>query len=57
MAMELEHHCPDCGEERTFWRVASTQLHLGEKTKWRCPACEFGLIRIGEIDSTADTTA
>jgi predicted RNA-binding Zn-ribbon protein involved in translation (DUF1610 family) len=54
MTMELDHGCPACGEERTFWRVASTQLHLGEKTKWRCPDCEFGFVRIDGIDSTAD---
>ncbi len=54
MAMELDHYCPDCGEERTFWRIASTCLHLGEKTKWQCPDCEFVFVRIDGIDSTAD---
>jgi rubredoxin len=54
MVMELDHHCRTCGEARTFWRVASTHLHLGEKTKWRCPECEFGFVRIDGIDSTAD---
>ena len=53
MAMELDHNCPGCGEERTFWRVASTHLHLGEKTKWQCPECSFGFVRIDGIDSAA----
>jgi rubredoxin len=57
MAMELDHHCPECGEERTFWRVASTHLHLGEKVKWTCPECEFGFARIDGIDSTTDAGA
>lgn len=54
MARELERECPECGEERTFWRSAATNLHLGEKTKWVCPDCGYGFIRIdGDIDSTA----
>ena len=52
MAMELEHYCPSCGEDRTFYRAASTNLHLGEKTKWACPECSFGFIRIGGDIST-----
>ena len=51
MARELDHDCPDCGEEQTFYRTASTTLHLGTKTKWRCPECEYGLVRVGDIDS------
>ena len=57
MAMELDHYCPDCDEERTFWRVASTHLHLGEKTKWQCPECELAFVRIDGIDSTAEASA
>ncbi|MFC3477045.1 DUF7838 family putative zinc beta-ribbon protein [Halobacterium litoreum] len=54
MARELDHHCPDCGQERTFYRAAATELHLGQKTKWYCPECGFGFVRIdGDIDSTA----
>lgn len=53
MASELEHECPRCGQERTFYRSASTTLHLGLKTKWRCPECGYGLVRVdGEIDSS-----
>lgn len=55
MASELEHECPDCGEERTFYRVAWTNLHLGKKTKWSCPDCEFGFIQINGDISTAST--
>ena len=57
MTMELDHKCPACGEERTFWRAASTHLHLGETTKWRCPDCEFGFVRIDGIDSTAEASS
>jgi rubredoxin len=48
----LSHACPRCEAERSFYRVASTQLHLGEKTKWHCPECDFGLVRVDGIDST-----
>lgn len=54
MASELERECPDCGEEQTFYRAAWTILHLGKKTKWYCPECGWGFIRIdGDIDSSA----
>lgn len=52
MAQELDHDCPDCGTERTFYRAASTNLHLGEKVKWRCPECSYGFVRIDGIDSS-----
>jgi len=52
MAMETERHCPNCGEERTFWRVASTTVHLGEKVKWRCAECERGVVQIGDAVDT-----
>ncbi len=49
----MEHQCPVCGTNRQFYRTASTLLHLGEKTKWRCPECEYGFILIDGIDSSA----
>jgi hypothetical protein len=53
MTRELEHECPECDAEQPFYPAASTELHLGEKTKWYCTECDFGLIRIdGEVDST-----
>lgn len=53
MARELNHDCPDCEAEQTFYRAASTLLHLGLKTKWYCPECDFGFVMIDdEIDST-----
>lgn len=52
MAMELERECPDCGETKTFYRAASTVLHLGTKVKWRCPDCEYGFVT---IDDAVDT--
>lgn len=55
MSLELETQCPNCGEERTFWRSASTTLHLGEKTKWRCSECDYGFIRIGTDIDTRST--
>lgn len=58
MSLELERYCPQCGEERTFYLSASTRIHLGEKTKWRCPECDYGFVRIGDdIESDADVTA
>jgi len=55
MAMELEHYCSACDEYRTFWRVASTNLHLGEKVKYRCAECDSGFVRIdGEVDTGAE---
>ncbi|GAA0644919.1 hypothetical protein GCM10009019_03690 [Salarchaeum japonicum] len=53
MARELDHECPECDEEREFYRAAATHLHLGLKTKWYCPECGFGFVRINGIDSTA----
>ena len=52
MTTELERECPECGADREFYRAASTQLHLGQKTKWYCPECGFGFVKIGgDIDS------
>ncbi len=54
MSLEIEHECPQCGGTETFYRSASTTLHLGEKTKWRCTECGYGFVTIdGDIDSTA----
>jgi transposase-like protein len=53
MPLETERECPRCGTEQTFWRVAATTLHLGQKTKWRCEDCGFGFVRVNGI-STAD---
>lgn len=58
MSLEIQHYCPNCGEETTFYRTASTLLHLGLKTKWRCSEGEYGFVRIGEnIESDADASA
>lgn len=53
MALERELWCPACEVERTFYRTASTTLHLGEKTKWACSECNYGIVR---IDGTVDTS-
>lgn len=52
MALDETRDCPQCGSERTFYRAASTKLHLGEKVKWHCPDCDWGFVR---IDDTVDT--
>jgi len=52
MSMELEADCPDCGETHTFYRAASTKIHLGQKVKWHCPECDYGFVR---IDGAVDT--
>ena len=57
MALETRHHCPRCGEEKTFYRTASTLVHLGEKTKWRCSDCEYGYVSIDGIESDAGQQA
>lgn len=53
MSLELDHKCPSCSEVRSFWLTASTKLHLGKKTKWACPDCEYRLVLIDGIDSSA----
>ena len=48
----LERVCPGCESEREFYRAASTELHLGEKTKWHCPGCDYAFVRIdGDVDT------
>lgn len=57
MALDETRACPTCGSERTFYRAASTTLHLGEKVKWHCPDCDWGFVRIDEAVDTGSGTA
>jgi len=58
VSLEIEHYCPQCGGDRTFYLSASTRLHLGMKRKWSCTECDYGFVRIGdEVESDADVTA
>ncbi len=57
MSLEIEHSCPECASETTFYRTASTLVQLGEKTKWSCTNCEYGFVKIGEIESDTDVPA
>ena len=56
MSLERERAegCPRCGET-TFYRAASTEIHLGEKVKWRCTGegCDYSFVRIGDVVDTA----
>lgn len=52
MGLEQTRRCPVCETERTFYRAASTTLHLGEKVKWHCPECDYGYVTIGEAVDT-----
>jgi len=53
MGLEMEHECPSCGETRSFWKTASTEVHIGTKVKWDCPECDFGFVQIDdEIDTS-----
>lgn len=52
MARELVRDCPECGGERTFYRSAAMYLHLGLKTKWACPECDYGFVLVdGDVDT------
>lgn len=51
MALEKEIDCPRCGKTNPFYRTAATTLHLGKKTKWRCPECSYGFIEINGIST------
>jgi transposase-like protein len=51
MALEKDVDCPSCGETRSFYRTAATTLHLGEKTKWRCPECGYGFVELDGIST------
>lgn len=53
MSLEMEHDCPSCEQPQVFWRTASTNVHLGEKSKWVCTECDYGLVLIDGIDSSA----
>jgi transposase-like protein len=57
MSLSMEHDCPACEEPMEFWRTASTHLHLGEKVKWRCSECDYGLFIVDGIDTSADDLA
>ncbi len=51
MSLEKDVDCPSCGETLSFYRTAAMTLHLGEKTKWRCPECGYGYVEINGIDT------
>jgi predicted RNA-binding Zn-ribbon protein involved in translation (DUF1610 family) len=52
MTTERERECSACGEPKTFYRSASTRLHLGLKTKWRCSDCGHDIVLIDDdVDS------
>lgn len=53
MSLEMDHECPNCGETRSFWKTASTEMHLGRKVKWDCPECDYGFV---QIDGAVDTS-
>jgi hypothetical protein len=56
MAMQTTRECPRCGTERTFYLIASTELHLGRKRKWLCGECDHRIVQIdGEVDSAVDS--
>jgi len=55
--MELEHDCPVCGGTKTFYRAASTTVHLGRKVKWHCPDCDYGFVQIGTDVDTSNADA
>jgi predicted RNA-binding Zn-ribbon protein involved in translation (DUF1610 family) len=50
--MGIESDCPDCGGTE-FYRAADTEIHLGEKVKYRCSECDHGVVR---IDGAVDTS-
>lgn len=57
MSLERESFCPDCEDEQPFYRAASTELHLGEKVKWRCSECGWGFVRIDDAVDTSQASA
>jgi transposase-like protein len=57
MSLSMEHDCPVCGGSREFWLTARTNLHLGEKRKWRCSECDYSLVIVADIDTSADDLA
>lgn len=52
---EATYDCPECGQDRTFWLTARTNLALGRKEKWRCSECNYGFVRIDEVVDTSVT--
>lgn len=52
MSTTLERNCPGCETDREFYLAASTNLHLGPKTKWTCPECGHSVVRIGDSVDT-----
>ncbi|MDZ7746400.1 MAG: hypothetical protein U5K28_07750 [Halobacteriales archaeon] len=57
MSLELDRDCPECGEEKTFYRAAAMKVHLGTKVKWHCPDCDYGFVRIANGEVAVDTNA
>jgi rubredoxin len=57
MSLELDRVCPECGEEKTFYRAAAMKVHLGTKEKWSCPDCEYCFVRIANGETAVDTSA
>lgn len=53
MSLEAEFECSRCGGTETFWKTASTEMHLGQKVKWDCTECSYGIVR---IDDAVDTS-
>jgi rubredoxin len=54
MTAELDRYCPVCDADQSFYRVASTEVHIGTKVKWHCPKCDYKFVRIdGDVDTGA----
>lgn len=49
MSLERDRWCPSCEAEQTFYLAASTKIHLGEKRKWTCAECGYGVVQIGDL--------
>ena len=41
----------DAARTELLNRTAAMTLHLGEKTKWRCPDCGYGYVEIDGINT------
>jgi len=52
MSQQIERDCPRCETAREFYLAASTNVHLGPKTKWACPECDHAFVRIGDSVDT-----
>ena len=54
MSPTFERSCPGCDTTHEYRLAASTNLHLGPKTKWTCPECGHSVVRIGDsVDTDA----